>query len=163
MRTIRIFAMILAVTMLFSAGIQADDTGKCAVTEAKNEKEAVSAGLTEKQAAEKYNVAQLVIENMNASKIKEISAILSKVKGVEAIKVDKEAKSLMVTHNAKLNFKKEAMPTITKAVKGVHLQGVEPTKAPVKGKCAGCPSKGKCGSAAKTTKTGEVKTSCGGK
>ena len=165
MKSIRLFAMILAVTMLFSVGIQADNmvSSKSTISEAKSEKGTVSKDKAVKETVAEYKVAQLLIEDMNASKVQEISKILSTIKGVEAVKVDKEAKSLMVTHNAKLNFTEEAMPVITKAVKGIELKGIEATKAPAKGKCAGCPSKGKCGGAKKIEKTSEAKTSCGGK
>ena len=163
MKLVKLFAMVLAVTLVFSAGIHADNS----IASKSSETASKSSCGTLKEGAEKYKSAQLVMEKLDGETIEQVSNILKEIPEVKSVKLDKEAMSLMVLHNAKLDFKGKVYPMIEKKVKGVSLKGIVDAKAPAKGKCAGCPSKSKCGGAKtteKTTeKTSEAKTSCGGK
>jgi len=141
MRISKWMLLILAVCMIASVGVQADE-GKTIAKEKKVEKTLEAKSMT----------AKVVFADLNEEKVKKVAMLLKENKGIQAIKPNMDEKTMDVTFDSKLNFKEKIMPIITELDPKAQIKDIVKAKA-APSNCGKCPHKTKCTKAENTTKS----------
>jgi len=156
MKLTKLMILIVAVCIIATLGVQADDSVK--QMKATDGKAVTTLAEKKIEAKTTSQIAKIIIPDLVPEKAKKFVEVLKGIKGVQAVKPDQESGSMYVTYDSKVEFKKLVMPKLQEIDPKVKLESIKETKNVHKGKCGGCPNKAKCAGAKQAeAKPGEIK------
>lgn len=152
MRIRKIIMIVLAISLLAALGVSADDTE---VKVEKTKKETLGQA--------KSMIAEISVPKLTKDHVKKYATVLKEVEGIQSIKPDMEASSMLITYDSKLKFKEKVMPLLKTVDEKTEITGIVESKTAPTSKCGGCPHQSKCSKSTKETTKAKSATSCSDK